>query len=59
MTRAGRRRQASPRQHRDQGGRVVPIEGEPIEGGTVLIADGKITAVAGPDFALPAGAAAG
>ena len=38
------------------GGRVVPIEGEPIEGGTVLITDGTITAVAGPDFTPPAGA---
>jgi imidazolonepropionase-like amidohydrolase len=37
------------------GGRVVPIEGEPIEGGTVLITDGKIAAVAGPDFTLPHG----
>jgi len=38
------------------GGRVVPIEGEPIDGGTVLITDGTITAVAGPDFTPPAGA---
>ena len=37
------------------GGRVVPIEGEPIEGGTVLVADGKIAAVAGPGFAPPPG----
>jgi len=36
------------------GGRVVPIEGEPIEGGTVLVADGKIAAVAGPGLAVPA-----
>ena len=38
------------------GGRVVPIEGEPIDGGTVLITDGTIAAVAGPDFTPPAGA---
>jgi imidazolonepropionase-like amidohydrolase len=38
------------------GGRVVPIEGEPIEGGTVLITDGTIAAVAGPDFTPPADA---
>jgi imidazolonepropionase-like amidohydrolase len=38
------------------GGRVVPVEGEPIEGGTVLLRDGKIAAVAGPGFAVPAGA---
>jgi imidazolonepropionase-like amidohydrolase len=37
------------------GGRVVPIEGEPIENGTVLVADGKITAVEGPGFAVPPG----
>jgi imidazolonepropionase-like amidohydrolase len=37
------------------GGRVVPIEGEPIEGGTVLLRDGKIAAVEGPGFAVPAG----
>jgi imidazolonepropionase-like amidohydrolase len=39
------------------GGRVVPIEGEPIEGGTVLITDGTIAAVAGPGFTPPADAA--
>jgi len=38
------------------GGRVVPIEGEPIEGGTVLIIDGTIAAVAGPDLKPPPGA---
>jgi imidazolonepropionase-like amidohydrolase len=37
------------------GGRVVPIEGDPIEGGTVLLADGKIAAVAGSDFRPPSG----
>ena len=37
------------------GGRVVPVEGEPIEGGTVLIAGGQIAAVEGPDFLAPAG----
>jgi imidazolonepropionase-like amidohydrolase len=38
------------------GGRVVPIEGDPIEGGTVLLRDGKIAAVEGPGFAVPDGA---
>jgi imidazolonepropionase-like amidohydrolase len=38
------------------GGRVVPIEGEPIEGGTVVITDGRIAAVAGPGFTPPDGA---
>jgi imidazolonepropionase-like amidohydrolase len=37
------------------GGRVIPVEGEPIEGGTVLLADGRIAAVEGPDFAVPDG----
>ncbi len=38
------------------GGRVVPIEGEPVDGGTVLLRDGKIAAVEGPGFAVPDGA---
>jgi imidazolonepropionase-like amidohydrolase len=38
------------------GGRVVPVEGEPIEGGTVLLRDGKIAAVEGPGFVAPSGA---
>jgi imidazolonepropionase-like amidohydrolase len=37
------------------GGRVVPIEGEPVDGGTVLLRDGKIAAVEGPGFAVPDG----
>jgi imidazolonepropionase-like amidohydrolase len=37
------------------GGRVVPVEGEPIEGGTILLRDGKIAAVEGPDFVVPSG----
>ncbi len=37
------------------GGRVVPISGEPIDNGTVLVADGKITAV-GADVKVPDGA---
>jgi imidazolonepropionase-like amidohydrolase len=37
------------------GGRVVPVEGEPVEGGTVLLRDGKIAAVEGPRFAVPPG----
>jgi len=38
------------------GGRVVPIEGEPVDGGTVLLRDGKIAAVEGPGFTVPDGA---
>jgi imidazolonepropionase-like amidohydrolase len=38
------------------GGHVVPIEGADIENGTVLIEDGKITAVGGPEVAVPEGA---
>jgi imidazolonepropionase-like amidohydrolase len=38
------------------GARVVPVEGEPIDGGTVLFDAGKIVAVGGPDLAVPDGA---
>lgn len=39
------------------GGRVVPVTSEPIDGGTVLIQDGKITAVgAAADVTVPEGA---
>jgi imidazolonepropionase-like amidohydrolase len=37
------------------GGRVVPISGEPLDSGTILVVDGKITAV-GPDLDIPADA---
>jgi imidazolonepropionase-like amidohydrolase len=37
------------------GGYVVPVEGEPIDGGTVLITDGRIAAVGGPGLNLPPG----
>jgi len=36
------------------GGRVVPVSGEPIDGGTVLIDDGKVVAV-GHDVFVPTG----
>ncbi len=36
------------------GGRVVPVDREPIDGGTVLVVDGVITAV-GRDVAVPEG----
>jgi imidazolonepropionase-like amidohydrolase len=36
------------------GGRVVPITGEPVDGGTVLIEDGRIVAV-GSDVTVPQG----
>jgi imidazolonepropionase-like amidohydrolase len=38
------------------GGRIVPIEGDVIERGTVLITDGRIEAVGGSDLVVPAGA---
>ena len=38
------------------GGHVVPIEGDPVDGGTVLLRDGKIAAVEGPGFTVPDGA---
>ena len=37
------------------GGRVLPVSGPPIDGGTVIIRDGRITAV-GRDVAIPEGA---
>ena len=37
------------------GGRVLPVSGPPIEGGTVIIRDGRIAAV-GRDIAIPDGA---
>ena len=37
------------------GGRVVPVAGDPIDGGTVLAEGGRITAV-GTDLAIPPGA---
>jgi imidazolonepropionase-like amidohydrolase len=37
------------------GGRVVPIEGDPIDGGTVLVSGRVIEAVLGPDAAVPPG----
>jgi imidazolonepropionase-like amidohydrolase len=33
----------------------VPVEGEPIPGGTVLVIDGRIAAVGGPDLKPPIG----
>jgi imidazolonepropionase-like amidohydrolase len=38
------------------GARVVPVEGEPIDGGTVLLEAGKIAAIEGPGFTVPDGA---
>jgi imidazolonepropionase-like amidohydrolase len=38
------------------GARVVPVEGEPIENGTVLLDAGKIVAIGEPGFAVPADA---
>lgn len=37
------------------GGRVVPIEGDPIESGTVVLTGGRIAAVGGPDTPVPDG----
>ena len=38
------------------GGHVVPVSGNPIPGGTVVIVDGVITAVGGADTVVPDGA---
>jgi len=37
------------------GGRIVPVEGDVIERGTVLIQDGRIAAIGGPELVVPAG----
>jgi imidazolonepropionase-like amidohydrolase len=37
------------------GGRIVPIEGDPIDGGTILVSGGVIEAVLEPGSPLPAG----
>ena len=37
------------------GGYVVPIEGDPVDGGTILLRDGKIAAVEVPGFTAPDG----
>ena len=37
------------------GGRVVPVEGEPIDDGTVVVVDGRIAAVGGPELKPPPG----
>jgi imidazolonepropionase-like amidohydrolase len=39
-----------------KGARVIPVVGDPIYGGTVLLDSGKIVAVGGPDTAVPDGA---
>ncbi|MGH9067350.1 MAG: amidohydrolase [Acidimicrobiales bacterium] len=38
------------------GGRVVPVEGDPIEAGTVVVEDGRIAAVGDAGTAVPEGA---
>jgi imidazolonepropionase-like amidohydrolase len=38
------------------GGHVVPVSGDPIENGIVVVEDGVIAAVGGPDTAIPDGA---
>jgi imidazolonepropionase-like amidohydrolase len=38
------------------GARVVPVDGDPIEGGTVVLAGGRIAAVGGPGLDVPPGA---
>jgi imidazolonepropionase-like amidohydrolase len=52
---AGGRRTAPPANIAIAGGYVVPVEGEPLDGGTVVVIDGKIAAVTGPDVKPPPG----
>jgi imidazolonepropionase-like amidohydrolase len=52
---AGGLRTAPPANIAFTGGYVVPVEGEPVDGGTVVVIDGKIAAVTGPDVEPPPG----
>lgn len=38
------------------GGHVLPIDADPVEQGVVVITDGRITAIGGPDTPIPTGA---
>src|SRR5688500_19783449 len=38
------------------GGHLVPVNSDPIPGGTVIVTDGVITAIGGPDTLVPEGA---
>ena len=35
------------------GGRIVPVDADPVEGGTLLIQDGRISALGGADLPVP------
>ncbi len=37
------------------GGRIVPVEGDPIEAGSILVVDGKIQAIGSADLSAPDG----
>jgi len=51
----GGRPGAPPADFAITGGYVVPVEGEPVDGGTVIVTGGKIAAVTGPGTAPPPG----
>jgi imidazolonepropionase-like amidohydrolase len=51
----GERPARSPANIAISGGYVVPVEGEPVDGGTVVVIDGKIAAVTGPGVKPPPG----
>ena len=38
------------------GARVIPVETDPVDNGTVLLEAGKIVAIEGPGFSAPDGA---
>lgn len=52
---AGSHVQGEPASIAITGGYVVPVEGEPVDGGTVLVIDGRIAAVGGPELGAPPG----
>ena len=39
-----------------KGAQIIPISGEPIENGVLVVEDGKVTAVGGPNTRIPQGA---
>lgn len=39
-----------------KGAQIIPISGEPIENGVLVVEDGKVTAVGGPNTRIPRGA---
>lgn len=48
--------QAQEQPHAFRGATLIPIAGQPIQNGVLVVQGGRITAVGGPETAIPAGA---